>query len=79
MNHFVTVVLLLSVGIRCLVAEPCARLYVQGLHATNYPQLAGVYVLQTALPAEVTYHFLRLFCHPSEDYGNLLVNLMNVV
>ena len=60
LNHFIPVLLLSSVAIRCLVAQPCGRLYVHGLHATNYPQLAGVYVLQTALHMEVT-PFSHLF------------------
>jgi len=54
-NHFVAIVLLSSVGIRCLTAEPCDRLYIHGLYITHYPQLAGVYVLKTALPTEVTF------------------------
>jgi len=57
MNHFVIIVLLASVGTRRLVAQPCARLYMQGLHATNYPQLAGVYLLKSLSPSEVSlYH-----------------------
>jgi len=59
-----------AAGIRCMLcwvpilliplltfvhAEPCARLYVQGLDSTTtfYPQLAGVYKLQTSFFSKI--------------------------
>jgi len=54
LDHFVIILLLSSVGIQCLVAKSCARLSMNGVDASNYPQLAGVYVLQTTSPLEVT-------------------------
>jgi len=55
LKHFVTFLLLSAVGLRCLIAKPCARLYVHGVEASNYPQLAGVYVLQATSPMEVLF------------------------
>ena len=69
LNHVFVTVLLSSFGIRCLVAEPCTRLYMQGLHATNYPQLAGVYVLRN----EVS--FFSVFCYLCDV---TLVHFINV-
>jgi len=70
LNHFGIIILLSSVGLRCPLAEPCARLYMQGLFVTNYPQLAGVYVLQTESPVEVTFSSHRVCIIPVfHDYS----------
>jgi len=56
----------------CVRAQPCARIYIQGLDSTTtvYPQLAGVYKLQTAL----VYHWASVFEAYLQYFVVLFVN-----
>jgi len=76
LNHLVIFLLLSSVGIQCLIAKPCARLYMNGVDASNYPQLAGVYILHATPPLEVTFSLVIRFISDCHEIKIHLVYLM---